>query len=390
MRRIGFIGRLGAAARRNVSKAPGDLVEVESGGRIPNVIGSFPYNKKAVTGTGSEAATDRGYIIICDTSGGAITRTLPLLSTVSDGTVLSYVCDGANALTIIRHATDGGETVLVLEDGASVTLCVNSSAPNGWVILAGEGYGRRGHIDGLTLSNNGTDSAHDIDIAAGEATAKGGGVLLQLTASITKQIDASWAVGTNQGGLDGTETVAGTPDANTWYHMWLIRRSDTGVVDALFSESGTSPAMPTNYDQKRRIGAVLTDGSSNIIAFHQIEDRFSWKTRIDDVSDTTPGTAANLAVMTVPTGVNVLAIVNVWMQATSAGYVIVTSPDETDVAAGATNADAGGGSAFPGSFNEVTRKTNTSAQLRYRSSVGTVTALHINTRGWIDPRGKND
>jgi hypothetical protein len=42
--------------------------------------------------------------------------------------------------------------------------------------------------------------------------------------------------------------------------MWLIRRSDTGVADVLFSASASSPAMPTNYDSKRRIGSEIRDG----------------------------------------------------------------------------------------------------------------------------------
>jgi len=72
-----------------------------------------------------------------------------------------------------------------------------------------------------------------------------------LSSAITKRLDAAWAVGSGNGGLD-TGTIA-----NTTYHVWLIQRSDTGVVDALFSTSLTSPTMPTNYDRKRRIGIIV-------------------------------------------------------------------------------------------------------------------------------------
>ena len=131
----------------------------------------------------------------------------------------------------------------------------------------------RGGIGGLTCSNNGTDGDHDIDIAVGYATDYGNAVVMELTSSITKQIDATWAVGTNAGGLD-TGAVA----ASTGYGVYLIRRSDTGVVDALFSTdmsaAGSSVTMPTNYDQKRLIGWVRTDSSSNILAFTQSGDYF--------------------------------------------------------------------------------------------------------------------
>ena len=247
----------------------------------------------------------------------------------------------------------------------------------------------RGYIDGLILSNDGADAAKDIGIATGEATDDGQAVVMKLSSALIKQLDVAWGVGTNQGALDGTESVAGTPDADTWYHIWLIRRSDTGVVDVLASESATGPTMPTNYDQKRRIGAVLFDATPDILGFHQIGDHFYWDLRPDDVDDGSPGTSANLAVMSVPTGIEVMAIVVVKVADTSQVYIVVTSPDETDVSATEARADVGGNSAQAGDMNELHRKTNISGQLRYRSSQASVTWLHLGARGWIDPRGRN-
>ena len=116
------------------------------------------------------------------------------------------------------------------------------------------------YITGLVPSNNTTDSDHDIDISPGECRDTSDTVDMTLSSTLTKQIDAAWAVGTNAGGLD-TGTVA----ANTIYHVWLIKRSDTGVVDALFSTSGSSPTMPANYDYKRWLGWVRTDSTPAII-----------------------------------------------------------------------------------------------------------------------------
>ena len=145
----------------------------------------------------------------------------------------------------------------------------------------------RGAIGGLTCSNNGTDADHDLDIAVGYATDYGNAVVMELTTAITKQIDATWAVGTNAGGLD-TGAVA----ASTGYGVYLIRRSDTGVVDVLFSTdmsaAGSSVTMPTNYDQKRLIGWVRTDGSSNILSFLQSGDYFRLQGDVvQEVSDAT-------------------------------------------------------------------------------------------------------
>lgn len=110
----------------------------------------------------------------------------------------------------------------------------------------------------LTLSS-GADTDHDITVAAGEARDAADTEDMVLASALTKQIDAAWSVGNDQGGLD-TGTVA----ADTTYYVWLIKRTDTGVVDALFSTSGTSPTLPTNYDKKRQIGRLVTDSSANI------------------------------------------------------------------------------------------------------------------------------
>jgi hypothetical protein len=138
---------------------------------------------------------------------------------------------------------------------------------------------------GLICSND-SDASHDVAISVGGVRDATNTVNMSLAAILTKRIDAAWAVGDNNGGLDGTESSGGTPDASTMYYIWLIERSDTGVVDALYSESPTSPTMPTNYDYKRLIGSVLTDGSNNILPFTQTGDYFRYTTPVDDVTDT--------------------------------------------------------------------------------------------------------
>jgi hypothetical protein len=137
------------------------------------------------------------------------------------------------------------------------------------------------YIGGLRCKN-GTDGDHDVDIAAGICRDADNTEGLTLGTAITKQIDASWAVGTNAGGLD-TGSVA----ADTMYAIWLIKRTDTDVVDALFSTSFTAPTMPTNYDKKRLIMAVCTDSSSNIVPFSHFEDYVRYNDPILDVNDGT-------------------------------------------------------------------------------------------------------
>ena len=138
------------------------------------------------------------------------------------------------------------------------------------------------YIGGLKLSNNSSDPGHDVDVAAGQCRDAADSADMELSSTLTKRIDASWSVGTNQGGLD-----AGGVASDTLYAVWLIKRSDTGVVDALFSTSFTSPTMPTDYDKKRLVGAVCTDSSADIVSFIQQGDYFRYKDPVREIDGTT-------------------------------------------------------------------------------------------------------
>ncbi len=250
----------------------------------------------------------------------------------------------------------------------------------------------RGDIAGLELSNSATDAAHDIDIAAGRARDGDDTADLVLAAPITKQIDLPWAAGSDAGGLD-----SGAVAADRWYHVWLIRRSDSGAVDALFSLSAAAPAMPAvEWDLKRRIGAVLTDGSANIVAFAQHGDRFTWRARVQDVVDASPNhLARDLAAMSVPTGIGVTWVGSIRIKPNgttpTAAWTLVTSPEENDIPATAAAADCRNTGVANAEVNSnMERRTDSSAQIGYRVNVNLdKPTVYLETRGWIDPRGKD-
>lgn len=243
----------------------------------------------------------------------------------------------------------------------------------------------KGVMWGLTLSNNGSDATNDIDIAAGVAVDQGQGAFMALTTGITKRLDAAWAAGTNQGGLD-TGSIA-----NAWYHMWAIRNPVSGVVDVLFSTSATAPTMPTGYTQKCRIGAVQRVGGS-LWAFTQVGPTFFITTPVLDIdvtNDTTSATTRTLA--SVPTGVKTIAQLIVGtFRVTAGSLVYVRNTEQTDSAPSATAAPlatlrcpAGTGTVF----GRVDIQANTSAQITTRAD-GASTTLKILTLGWIDPLGR--
>ena len=113
------------------------------------------------------------------------------------------------------------------------------------------------YLQGLEVTLD-TDTDHDVNVTAGEARDVSDTSDIILTGEITKRVDATWAVGDDNGGLD-----TGTVGATSIYYIWLIQRSDTDVEDVLISLSATAPTMPTSYDKKRLIGVGKTDGSSN-------------------------------------------------------------------------------------------------------------------------------
>jgi hypothetical protein len=227
----------------------------------------FPYQTAAVTTTYTLQASDRGKMLNCTNT---FTLTLLPAATAAANFVFGIKNIGSGTITIDG---DGSETI----DG-STTLALSTQYEGVELISDGSNWHvvsrppitslPMSHVAGLNLSNNSGDADHVLDIAAGEARDATNTVNMVLSA-FAKDLGPSgkqWVVGTGNGGLDGSESVAGTPDASTMYYVWLIKRSDTAVVDVLYSESATAPTMPTNYNYKRLIGAVKTDGSANILA----------------------------------------------------------------------------------------------------------------------------
>lgn len=231
-------------------------------------------------------------------------------------------------------------------------------------------------IYGLTLSTAGSSSTYGI--------AAGGASGMALSSAYTKTT-SSWAVGTGNGSLD-TGSIANS----TWYHVWLIQRTDTSVVDVLISTSATAPTMPSNYDRKRRIGAMKTNGSAQWTKFVQLGDEFIWDTQATDINTSQGTTAATLG-LNVPTGLKVIALVNFTAgSGSSAGQAYMnfgTNGDQTISAASSTSAKlawtATGGTAS----GQFAMRTDTSGLLKFVASQNSC-IIQGGAYGWIDPRGR--
>ena len=191
-------------------------------------------------------------------------------------------------------------------------------------------------IQGLTYANNGSDATNDIDIAVGGAMDSTSARMMVLASALTKRLDANWAVGTNQGGLDTGSA------SDTDYFIWLINRSDTDVTDVLFSTSATAPTMPTNYNYKRLIG-WLKRASGAIVAFKTYETEggglnLMWTAPTLDIN-TTLTTSRRTDAVKVPLTFSTLATIRVSLvDAADNTLALVCCPDETDAAPSATAA----------------------------------------------------
>lgn len=252
----------------------------------------------------------------------------------------------------------------------------------------------RGHVFDLTMSRNGSDPNNDLDIAAGEAANENTGAaslrLLVLASAITKRSDAPWAVGSGNGGMD-----TGTKPNNGTLHVHLIERDTDGVVDALFSTSATSPTMPSGWTARCCIGAVLTDGSGNILPFVQDGDLFLKVVPTNDIADAGVATGSRTtATLAVPNGVAVEAILygNLRNSLVTPTDVYVTSLDQNDETAnpnvGRATLSSGQVAGYPVS-GQIRVRTNTSRQIGYRGGAGAgVIGFYAACMGFVYPRGR--
>ena len=241
-----------------------------------------------------------------------------------------------------------------------------------------------GYRSGFKLSNNTTDANNDMDIAAGKCRSDDDTTDIILPSAITKQLDAAWAAGNNQGCLD-----TGSKANNTWYYRWVISKDNGLDPDILFSTSRSSPTMPPGYTKKRLLnGAVRTDGSANNRGIVQVGNLFLFKTQIEDILLAGIPTSGTLGVVTCPP--DTMAMINLTARSISTrGSVIVSSPYADDQAPGADDTTGSGIKTLAWRANAVYVSTefevlvNTSSQVRYRRE-GADVNLSFVTKGWME------
>lgn len=302
---------------------------------------------------------------------------------------MKTVASAVNGLDTLASATGNAVELQAFGTDSNVDINIQPKGTGAFQVKGADTF--RGHIDGL-ITSNGTDAAHDIDIAVGTCIDVTNKYLLQLSSGITKKIDVDWVEGTDAGGFPSALTLA----ADTWYHKFLLGKTD-GSVDAGFDNNISATnllADATGYTLFRRIASLLTDGSSNIIAYIQKQDKFTWSVPMIDVEAANPGTSAVTSTVFAPLGIETELIAAIRLDDTTpAGTtnLLVTSLDQADTApsgGGAFTLAVGVASEMAVAWPRVT--TNASSQIRYRLNVSTADhTVRISSHGWVDLRGKN-
>lgn len=199
------------------------------------------------------------------------------------------------------------------------------------------------HIEGLICANNAADATNDVDISVGSATSThatpASRVVLYLNTALTKQLDASWVTGTNQGGLSSSITIS-----DTNYHVFIIRVA--GVDDIGFDTSLVAANLIADHGAThfRRIGWIKRVGGT-IVAFHGYELsggglRFLWDSpTLDADLAATLTTSERTDAAKVPLDYSVEAILNVSGEdAAASSCFYMYCPDLADTAPSATAA----------------------------------------------------
>lgn len=273
------------------------------------------------------------------------------------------------------------DAILRYRFSSDTFLLLNASLPADANPVAARGY-----IAGFSLSRDAGDPGNDILFGTGICRDNADTLTIRRTTTIVKQIDATWAEGTNLGGRAPTVALA----ANTWYHCFVIRKASDGTLDAGFDTSLIAANLLTvlggAYTTFRRVGSIRTDGASAILNFVHAHDgrTFYWASPPLDV-DTTIGTAESLVnVSSLPAALShVIGIFN--MHCATSGAAVYARQGGVDQAASDTLAPLATIRGIATAQVRIRGIPGTPQQIALRSNTA-ATPVRLAVVGWEDHR----
>lgn len=257
----------------------------------------------------------------------------------------------------------------------------------------------RSYLAGLKITRA---SAVSITVEVGVCRDVDDGANIEVTSPITKLTNAVFAEGNNAGG-----TLTGAAGAETWYHVFLIKKSSDDTVDVVFSSNATLPTPPTGFDIKRRIGSFMTDATPEVLDFTQRGDCFLFTAiQTDESAKSISTTDTTITLDFVPSDIECDVIANVMADPYASNsdseisfmvFPATTTPaTPTGLATTAPDSHTSPGYSFISDVagdrscgGQVTLPINTSSQFVVRASESDV-YFYMFILGWIDRRGRDD
>jgi len=369
----------------NVTKWTADPVD-------PKTFSLDDFDPRPTSFWGTTGGTSTAYTLISDpiVTAYSSTQTGFFACHLDCGADPTIAIDGLNALVFKKYNGSGskvslialdivsGQTYSFRNDGTDIVI-FNPEHPANLPANTDLWRGLTYLPKQITISN-GTDTDHDIDSTAGNFQFSDGSGQATITA-LTKELDATWAAGTNNGGL-----FTGTVALDTTYHYFAIYNPTTGVSDAGFDTSITAANAPAGFTKRSEIiTSVITDASSNIINGTYIFDKsgyyFNFPTPVEDLSLTTLSITKVDHRLTVPEGVLSWARLNVHLNRSVQVAVLLFGSGDDDVAPTISNSTVYVDSTSAVQKNDYPILAD-NGLISYRSGSVTVTRFTIHTKGW--------
>lgn len=288
-------------------------------------------------------------------------NSIGLVAATNSGDIDALQASFAAAIVDDTYTTASGDQI-TLADGLVTGFTAGSAI--------GQPYGFR-------VSNNTADADHDLDIAEGACMSWDRSTWLAGSA-MTKRLDAAWASGSGNGGLD----TGSMPTSGVLY-LYAIFHPSSGV-DYIGSTTGptTGPSLPSGYTKYAYLGGWPTDSSASFEPIYQRRSYFERIEKTITTTDTNPGTSP--VTKTVAAPMRSLIDLHIYFSHTGSNLLDIVHGDYTPAAGTPT----GNIRMTNGSGNEqaVFRVgLSDSRQFRYdtTSSDGS-TIVQVRVNGWFD------
>lgn len=241
----------------------------------------------------------------------------------------------------------------------------------------------RNFLDGFIMAPNATFPTTRLDIGAGSCNNFGNTHFINLPSLVTKRFDATWAEGSNNGGLPSALTLG----PNQLYSVFVIGKPD-GTSDAGIDTSPTAANLlfdASAYSHYRRVGYAYTDGSNLLVPFTQKRGFISLNARIFSGQVTGTVAASTIGLAAPPN--TTARIIAEAARVTAGTAVLITAISEDDQAPTSDLETLKVSASNDTSVVSMDIEVDASSNIRHRSS-NTNAELRFWTLGWEDARGQ--